>query len=209
MSAPLVVILAGGEGRRMGGGKPLRLLGEERLIDRAARVALGWSGDVRLAVRAPEQARGTDLPLLLDAPGAAGPLAGLRSGLEAARRAERCFVLTIPCDVPFLPRDLSARLLEVIGDRLAALAASGTDLHPACALWRADALDHLPAYLETGRRSLIGFAEAIGFARAHWDASRFLNVNSPADLAEAERRLASEVQNVDRRPRCDGGAPRR
>ena len=209
MTPPLVVILAGGEGRRIGGGKPLRPLGEGRLIDRAARIALGWSDDVRLAVRTPEQTSGAGLPLLLDEPGAAGPLAGLRSGLEAARRARRGFVLTVPCDVPFLPDDLLSKLLEVIGDRLAALAASGADLHPACALWRVDALDHLPAYLESGRRSLIGFAETIGFARAHWDASHFLNVNSPADLAEAERRLASEVQDVDRHPRLDGGALRR
>lgn len=193
MSMPLVVVLAGGEGRRIGGGKPLRTLGGERLIDRAVRVARLWSDDVRLALRDAGQAPGLNLPVLLDDPAMPGPLAGLGSALRAARDSQHGFVLTIPCDVPFVPLDLAQRLQAAIGERLAALAASGSDLHPTCALWRPEAADRLAAYAGSGRRSLTGFAERVGFARAEWDGARFLNVNSDADLAEAERRLAMEL----------------
>ena len=50
-----VVILAGGEGTRIGGGKPLRRLAGERLIDHALRTAHGWSNMVAVAVRDPGQ----------------------------------------------------------------------------------------------------------------------------------------------------------
>ena len=46
-----IVILAGGEGRRIGGGKPQRLLGGETLLDRALRRARSWSDEVLVAAR--------------------------------------------------------------------------------------------------------------------------------------------------------------
>ena len=198
MTKPLTVILAGGEGRRIGGAKPLRMLGGERLIDRAVRTARLWSDDLRLALREQGQVLSVDLPVLVDDPDIQGPLAGLRSALHGGQEAQRRFVLTIPCDVPFLPRDLAPRLMSGIDDRLAALAASGLNVHPTCALWRVEALDQLPAFLESGRRSLVGFAEAVGFARVEWGEENFFNVNSGADLAEAEARLRSEVQHIDK-----------
>lgn len=208
MNTPLAVILAGGEGRRIGGAKPLRLLAGERLIDRAVRRARHWSDDVRLSLRQADQIADSPLPVLLDDSEVPGPLGGLTSALAAAREAGRELLLTIPCDVPFLPADLGPRLQAAIGTRAAALAASGADPHPTCALWRVEVLEHLPGYLASGRRSLIGLAEAVGYARAEWDAACFFNVNSEADLAEAERRLVSEVENVDRRSRLDPGTPR-
>lgn len=206
MTAPLVVILAGGQGRRMGGGKPLRRLGSERLIDRALRLACLWSDDVRIALRSPGQLGQLAAPSLIDDPAIAGPLAGLASALQGARDAVRAQVLTLPCDTPFVPHDLAARLRAAIGGEMAALAASRDDIHPACALWRADALERMPAYLATGRRSLIGFAEAIGYARAEVAADELVNINDNAGLALAERRLSLEVDHFDERARGDGSA---
>jgi molybdenum cofactor guanylyltransferase len=189
MTAPLVVILAGGEGRRMGGAKPLRMLRGERLVDRAVRLGRTWSDDVRLSLRTAQQAAVTDLPMLLDDSAIEGPLAGLQSALAAARRAGRDMVLTLPCDSPFLPRDLAGRLEAAMGGERAAMAASDGDLHPTCTLWRADSLERLADYVKSGRRSLVGFAEAVGFVIVEWDERYFFNVNRPEDLAEAERRL--------------------
>jgi molybdopterin-guanine dinucleotide biosynthesis protein A len=201
---PAVVILAGGEGSRIGGGKPLRLLKDRSLLDRAIRRALSWSEEVTIAARSRGQVGDPGLPVLLDPPGLEGPLGGLASALRLDRQA----VLTIPCDMPFLPDDLPARLAEALGGRGVALAASGGHVHPVCGLWRADALAQVPAYAESGRRSLIGFAESIGYATVEWAGEPFFNVNSREDLAEAERRLASEIEDVDRRSGFDGGIPR-
>lgn len=194
---PLVVILAGGEGSRMGGGKPLRMLRGDTLIARALRLARCWSDDVRVAVRAADQVPKLEAPLLLDDPEVWGPLAGLASALSAARESGRTHVLTIPCDMPFLPADLFDRLHAEMGASAVAMAMSGDDLCPVCALWSVEVLDPLKSYRAAGRRSLKGLAETVGCAYVPWPEDAFVNVNTPEDLAAAERRLASEVQDLD------------
>jgi molybdopterin-guanine dinucleotide biosynthesis protein A len=173
-----VLVLAGGEGRRIGGGKPLRRLGGVTLLDRALALARRWSDDVLVAARA-----GGDVT---DDPAIEGPLGGLAAGLRLGRP-----LLTMPCDMPFLPEDLSARLR---GEAAASVAASGGHLHPVCARWKAEAVDALPAYLATGRRSLRGFAEAVGYEVVEWPSDPFdpfFNINDEADLARAEALLRS------------------
>ena len=195
---PMIVILAGGEGSRMGGGKPLRMLGGETLVQRALMRARGWSSDVRIALRSADQAPGLDAPALMDDPEVWGPLAGLASAFAAAREAGRSHMLTLPCDMPFLPDDLVERMRQEIGETRAALAVSDGQLHPVCALWSVEAGEKVEAYREAGRRSLKGLAETVGFVAVEWPAGTFSNVNTPGELADAERRLASEIQHRNR-----------
>ena len=172
-----IVILAGGEGRRIGGGKPMRILGGETLLDRALRIARGWSNDVLVADGK------------TDAPGIEGPLGGVAAALALGGD-----ILTIPCDMFFLPADLPEWLGRT--REAAAVAESGGRLHPVCALWRARAGEGLAAYAATGRRSLHGFAEAVGYAAVAWPADPvdpFFNVNIEADLARAEAILKSKI----------------
>ena len=72
---------------------------------------------------------------------------------------------------------------------------------PLAALWRVDG-EGLATYLAAGGRSLRGFAERIGVVRVDWDPADgrdpFFNVNDPAALEEAERRLASAVRTAGR-----------
>ncbi|HET8750196.1 MAG TPA: molybdenum cofactor guanylyltransferase [Sphingomicrobium sp.] len=185
-----IVVLAGGDGSRIGGSKPLRRLAGERLIDRALRLALGWSDTVAIALRDPAQARDVDARFLIDVPRVEGPLAGLITAMEYARDSDTPFVLTIPADMPFLPTDLLQRLRSAIGASACAMARSGGHFHPVCGLWAVSALDSLDLYLETGRRSLKGFAETVGFVAVEWRIERsdpFFNVNDRADLHAAER----------------------
>lgn len=173
-----IVILAGGEGRRIGGGKPQRLLGGETLLERALARARSWSDEVLVAGRT-----GGDIA---DDPAIEGPLGGLAAALALGGD-----VLTIACDMPFLPDDLPARL---VSDSPATVAASGERLHPVCALWKAAAGAALPAYVATGRRSLTGFAEAAGYQAVEWPidpVDPFFNINDEADLARAEALLRS------------------
>jgi molybdopterin-guanine dinucleotide biosynthesis protein A len=170
-----ILILAGGEGRRIGGGKPLRMLGGVTLLDRALAIARRWSDDVTVA-----DGR-------TDAPGIEGPLGAVAAALDLGGD-----LLTIPCDMPFLPEDLPARLGRT--SEPAALAESGGRLHPVCALWRAPAANGLAAYVASGRRSLHGFAEAVGYAPVAWGTDRidpFFNINDADDLARAAALLKS------------------
>lgn len=183
-----VLILAGGEGSRMGGGKPLRPLGGRTLLDRAIEKARAWSDEVAVAVRHSGQLPAQDVRCLIDPPGLEGPLAGLASALRLGCET----MLTIPCDAPFLPDDLPRRLGDALPGHGAALAASGGHVHPVCGLWRADALAQVRGYASSGRRSLMGFATGVGFVAVEWPSEPvdpFFNINSAGDLAKAERLL--------------------
>lgn len=188
----LVLVLAGGEGRRLGGGKPLRRLRGEALIARALRKAERWGDEVRVAVRSEDQLGGMAAPLLLDDAEIGGPLGGLAAGLRHASAQGREAVLTLPCDMPFLPDDLAARLEAAIGPKAAAIAASGGELHPVCGLWRTALAERIGEYVERGRRSLRGLAAEAGFAAAEWSAEPldpFFNVNDEEGLQRAGRLL--------------------
>ena len=188
-----VVVLAGGQGTRIGGGKPLIKLGTSTLIEQAYDRAKGWSSEAVVVIRSPEQLAGHQLPWIADAPAIEGPLAGLAAALEWARSQGAQALLTIPCDMPFLPQDLPERLLAGIGERGAAIASSGRNLHPVCGLWRVASLQAIPAYCASGQRSLRGFAEQVSCAEINWTTrpyDPFFNINSPSDLAAAEKVLA-------------------
>jgi molybdopterin-guanine dinucleotide biosynthesis protein A len=188
-----VVILAGGEGRRIGGGKPLRRLAGVPLIEHALRQARAFSPIVAIAVKERGQLGAMkDITLLIDRQGQ-GPIAGIAAALGFARSHGLGFVLTLPCDTPLLPLDLLTRLSEAIGaEHGAAVATSGANIHPSCALWRSRTAEALPAYLASGRSSLKGFAAQVGMVEVDWPVAPFdpfFNVNSLDDLAAAEARI--------------------
>ena len=184
------VILAGGEGRRIGGNKPQKVLGNQRLIDRAEILARRWSAKVAIAVREIGQAAGTSVVPILDQQGIEGPLGDLASALRFAKGVSCDAILTIPADMPFLPSDLLDRLDSGKGNGAVALASSGGHLHPVCGLWSTRVLEDVPRYAADAKRSLIGFAEAVGYVAVDWPVDPFdpfFNINSARDLAVAER----------------------
>ncbi len=189
----VVAILAGGAGRRIGGDKPRRLLGGIRLLDHALTSARGTAAPVILVARAREQVEGFGGTVLLDAPGIEGPLAGLLSALSWAADAGADRVLTLPCDMPFLPYDLHHRLEQALTPNLGvAVAASDGRLHPVCALWRTAAVPTLVQRAGEGRLSLRGLSEAVGCAVVDWPVDGgdpFININTAEDLAAAEAAL--------------------
>lgn len=188
--AVVAVVLAGGDGRRMGGSKPLRRLGATTLVANALKLARNYCPTVAVAVRSADQvADSIDADLVTDLPGLEGPLAGLAAGLAFARRRGARYVLTLPCDAPRLPADLRARLEAALSDEgpaRVAVAISDGRLHPTCALWRADTLPDLRAYALAGGRSLTGLAGALCMTTVEWeagDADPFANANTPEELA--------------------------
>jgi len=187
---PLIVIAAGGDGSRIGGDKPARLLAGERLIDRVCAWARKQSDAVVLVVRPGKGDWGTDLPLLFDAQAGIGPISALSSALQEGARLGRASVLMVGCDLPFLPADLVPRLSAALPDHGAAMPVSSGRLHPMAALWRSgpNALDR---WIAGGGQSLWRPAEAIGVAQVEWTDTPdpFANVNDAAALATAEERI--------------------
>lgn len=187
-----VVILAGGDGRRIGGDKPQRLLAGKSLLDHMLSLARRWSPRVAISVRDASRIMAS-VPLLPDREGM-GPIAGIAAALSFARAEGVELVLTIPCDTPFLPSDLPVMLSAALTDTAkVAVAVSDGRLHPTCALWRTAAAPLLAPYLESGRNSLHGFAMVIGAVSVPWPSEPydpFFNINSERDLAQAEEWIA-------------------
>lgn len=191
MSEPVpVVILAGGQGTRMGGDKPLRMLAQERLIDRALRQASRWSQVIAVSVRDGSQVQPINAAMLTDERSVEGPLAGLIAALRFGIENGAEHVMTIAADMPFLPIDLLERLIAAIDGHGCALASSGGHLHPVCGLWRTATRLEISRYAEEGGRSIRGFATRIGVQSVEWPAQPvdpFFNINTSEDLKEAER----------------------
>src|SRR5262249_33835874 len=104
-------------------------------------------------------------------PDAPGPLAGVLAALDraAAMQPEFGLLASFPCDAPFIPRDLVARLAAARRDHGTeiAVAASGGRVHPVVALWPV-ALRHdlRRALVEEGIRKVERWAGRHGFAVA-------------------------------------------
>jgi molybdopterin-guanine dinucleotide biosynthesis protein A len=133
--------------------------------------------------------RALGYPVVPDAVGGfAGPLAGFHAGMTLASRE---LVVTVPCDSPFLPADLVARLSAGLAAAGAQLAVAKTfdQPHPVFALVRRDVLPNLAAFLDAGGRKIDAWYAALRVAEVPFDdeAEAFRNINTADELAAAAR----------------------
>lgn len=203
MSGEIVgVLLAGGRARRMGGGDKclLPLAGQPMLAHVIARLRPQLDRLILNANGDPARFAAFGLPVVPDAvDGFAGPLAGVLTGLLWARAhaPDATWLASVATDVPFVPRDLVARLRAAAdrGGAAIARAASEGRGHPVIALWSLDLAEDLRrALIEEGVRKVDGWTARHRVATVEFLAEPldpFFNVNAPADLAEAERLIAS------------------
>jgi molybdopterin-guanine dinucleotide biosynthesis protein A len=186
------IVLAGGQGRRMGGVDKglVDLDGRPMVAHVLARLA-PQVGDVLInANQNLDRYRAFGFPVVPDAVGGfAGPLAGLHAGLTQARGA--C-VVTVPCDSPFLPADLVARLHAALARDQAELAVAKTfdQPHPVFALVRRDLLANLAAFLANGGRKIDAWYAGLRVVEVPFDdeAEAFRNINTADELAAAAAR---------------------
>lgn len=185
------VILAGGLGRRMGrvdkglqllDGKPLVQWVLERLAPQADEVLLNANQNT-----ARYEAFG--YPVIGDQiAGFAGPLAGLHAALT---RATHPLVAAVPCDSPFLPTDLLARLRTAITRAGADVVTARTfdQPQPVFCLCRRDLLPRLTAFLAAGGRQPGLWYQTLAAIEVAFDdqAEAFRNINTEDDLASLRR----------------------
>jgi molybdopterin-guanine dinucleotide biosynthesis protein A len=190
------LVLAGGLARRMGGGdKALIRIGSETILQRAlARLAPQVSGIVLNANGDPARFAPFGLPVVADSvPDFAGPLAGILAGLDwvAANRPDIAWVVSVPGDCPFLPRDLVARLHDARAREGKALACahSGDWRHPVVGLWQVALREDLRhAITVEDLRKIEVWTARHGVALADWPTEPvdpFFNVNTPEDVERA------------------------
>ena len=123
------------------------------------------------------------------------------AGLDwiAGHRPQAAWLLSVAADTPFIPDDLAARLhhARAAAGTPLARAASGGQPHHATGLWPVALREELRRDLAAGERRLGRWTQGHGVAVAEWPAEPvdpFFNVNTPEDLAEAERLAASAIE---------------
>ncbi len=188
------VVLAGGRARRMGGQ-------DKGLVPFAGRPLVEWV----LAALAPQvrtllinanrnQAAYASLghPVIEDRiEGFQGPLAGFASAMAAVSTP---WMVTVPCDGPFLAPDLVGRLcaaLEREGAEIA-VATDGARMQPVYALLPVALAPSLETFLAEGERKIdLWYARhRVALADLSDRPESFANINSEADTARLEGRAA-------------------
>lgn len=199
------VILAGGLATRYGGrAKGLERVGGLRVIDRVA-AALRAASD--------------ELLLIANDPAAGDWLAGVRTaadvrpgngslgGIHAALVHADGPVLVVAWDMPFVPEALlgALRALGAEADVAVPESDSRRGVEPLCAYYGPACRAPIERCLDAGDRRVIGFYDAVRVARMdRRDVQRFgdperlfMNVNTPHELALAERHAATHAAAAD------------
>jgi len=174
-------------------GKPMVEWVVERFAPQVAEVIVNANQNV-------EQYRRLGFRVASDSIGGfAGPLAGLQRGLAEARHE---LVATVPCDSPFLPKDLIVRLYAALGREAAevAVAKTGDQPHPVFCLVRRQVLPGLTAFLEEGGRKIDAWYASLRVVEVSFDdqPEAFSNINTPEELrafeAQSKRQAVSREQ---------------
>jgi molybdopterin-guanine dinucleotide biosynthesis protein A len=187
MSGVTGIVLAGGQGRRMGGvDKGLQLLHGKPMV--AAVLARLAPQVDEILINANQNLKAYEAfghRVVPDAVGGfAGPLAGLHAGLGEARHE---LVLTVPCDSPFLPLDLFIRLQKQMGEKDLAVARTGDQPHPVFALVRRAVRKNLADFLSRGGRKIDAWYASLKVIEVAFDdeADAFRNINTRQELDSA------------------------
>jgi molybdopterin-guanine dinucleotide biosynthesis protein A len=195
------VILAGGEGTRLGlgpkamvslAGKPLiahvieRLQPQTQSLAVNLRAAAEWTHELGLAV-------------ITDTVAHAGPLAGVAAALDWAQTQNAQAVLTCPADSPFIPPDLCARLSAALNEQVdIVVATSNGQRHHLAALWRVSLIDRFASHLKHGASAVHRFQDQCRVGTVDWAAKPvdpFFNINTADDLTMAARSCSSAETN--------------
>jgi len=184
------VILAGGQGRRMGSvdkglrelrGKAMVAWVLERFAPQVEEMLINANQNLDVYAKFGHRVIPDEIG------GFAGPLAGLQRGLSEARHP---LVATAPCDTPFLPADLVTRLHVALETQQAqlAVARTGDQPHPVFCICRRDVLPHLTKFLNDGGRKIDAWYSTLKVVEVAFDdqPGAFSNINTPDELRSVE-----------------------
>jgi len=188
------VILAGGLGTRIGGNKALKPLNSRPLISWVLEIVKPDSEIVLInANDLQDEYSDLDCKIIADLlPDRPGPLAGLHAALNCMNTE---FVLTVPCDTPFLPQNLIEKLAnaQITHSADGVVAVVNGQKQPTIVLYHKSVLPKLLAFLGTGNRKVRDWLDCLQLSDVIFDnAHNFENINSLEELALAQQLLTDK-----------------
>ncbi|MEA2643027.1 MAG: molybdenum cofactor guanylyltransferase [Chloroflexota bacterium] len=188
MQATLLV-LAGGDSRRMGRTKAWLEVGESTLLRFVVdRLAPAFS-EVVVSFAEPEQVH-EHLPyrLVFDRKPSAGPLAGLEAGLLVASND---VTFAVACDMPYVTREIAEMAVAASAGCNAAVPRIEGRPEPTCAAYRRSALGRITAALDAGQYKASELAEQLDVAWLEGlDSQLFRSLNGPDDYERFRHELS-------------------
>jgi molybdenum cofactor guanylyltransferase len=187
------LILAGGQGARMGGAdKGLIELHGLPLVEHVLGRLAPQVGSVMISANRNLDRYRQLVPRVVGdaAPSAerfAGPLAGIHAGLAHAPTA---WVAVVPCDAPQLPRTLVARLADAVNNRGVTAACARVDgrQQSVFCLLSTSLVESLSRHIEGGGRAAHGWLAEVGAIAVDFDDPlAFRNVNTVDELSGGVR----------------------
>lgn len=194
-------IIAGGASTRYGSPKALARVGGRRIVDRVADALRAACGAVIAIVNDAALAQQIGLPHRGDVLRDIGALAGVHAALAWARELDADGIIAVGCDMPFVSAELLHALLQhgYSADVVVPESAGPRGVEPLCAYYALACLPAIEHAVARGDHRMIGFFADVRVLRVPLEEVRrwgdpallFRNINSPADLADAERALAA------------------
>jgi molybdopterin-guanine dinucleotide biosynthesis protein A len=188
-----VILIAGGQSKRLGRDKAWETVGGVPLITRVLDAASVLKMPALIVANQPEryETLSSRADLLRDELPALGPLGGLYTGLLATPDRDN---LLLPCDAPFLNPGLLTFLLQRLAGRDAVIPTAGGKSHPAIAAYSSTCLPAIEKSLAARRLKLVSFLDSVNaeyvaeetIEKLDPEGLSFFNINNAADLARAE-----------------------
>lgn len=151
------VILAGGLAKRMNGQDKglIHILDQPMVKLIIEKLKPQVNGIIINANRNIEQYQKFNFPVIRDLyeNDYFGPLAGM---LSAIRNSDSDYILTVPCDNPFIPEDLTIRLLTALNNENAEIAVvhDGKRIQPVFALIKTSLAGSMQQFIDNGDRKI-------------------------------------------------------
>ena len=190
MQASLLV-LAGGDSRRMGRPKAWLEVGDTYLLRHVAERLGPAFSEVMVSFAEPEQLE-EPVPyrVVFDRRPSAGPLAGIEAGLAAARNE---VIFAVACDMPFVTQEVAQLAVAAARSCDAAIARIDGRPEPVCGAYRRSALPFITGAVNTGRFKAADLVDELDVTWLEGlDPQLFLSLNTPGDLERFRAEFASE-----------------
>lgn len=179
MNPTSAIILAGGEGKRVGGrDKGLILWQGKPMVEHIIRALEPQAQEILISCNRNHEiyARYSLATIKDNRAGFQGPLSGI---LSVHSQCTFDYVVTVPCDCPRLPTDLVSRLHDSLGNYDVTVVEDSDGIQPMFLLCRKSLLESIDSYLSGGKRSVRGWLSGHRWTTADFTDYKdgFLNLN--------------------------------